>query len=251
MRLQRITVRQHLCKTTTITETIPHTNTDAKHQLKKSRILQIHISRCPYFHAMHIYTRFRSTSFHRPCPCSHTASSCTSRLAAVSSGSSLRARGTSTIVRLPDREVNTRPTERGENETESAENGIGLGPCEGDLGDIGMVRHVGVVGPGRVPPIARGNGLELLVVVNPPDDDDSTITTPAFSPYNLTRSSSLLLGCMRSKRSLKLSSRSRWNSVSSAQTSSRTLTDRKRSRTAVSRCMEFRGVVSCRGLWFG
>lgn len=71
-----------------------------------------------------------------------------------------------------------------------------------------------------------------------------TETTPACTPYDLMRSSSLLRGCIMSKRSLKLSSRSRWSSVSSAQTSSRTLTDRKRSRTCVSRCSELIGAVS-------
>src|SRR6266511_5215386 len=42
-----------------------------------------------------------------------------------------------------------------------------------------------------------------------------TLTTPSRTPYNLTKSSSLALGCATSKRSRNASWRSIWNSVSS------------------------------------
>ena len=68
-----------------------------------------------------------------------------------------------------------------------------------------------------------------------------TLRTPACTPYCLRRSSKRARGCMRSNKSLKDSSRSRWSSVSSAQTSSRTLSEMNRSRTWVSRWRDVKG----------
>lgn len=101
-------------------------------------------------------------------------------------------------------------------------------------------------------------GAQVFPVLDDDDDDGApqyvattafalelTDTTPASSAYARTRSSSLARGCIRSKRSLNSSSRSRCSSESSTQTSSRTLMEMNWSSTAVSRCTEFTGDVSC------
>jgi len=101
-------------------------------------------------------------------------------------------------------------------------------------------------------------GIQAFPVLDDDDDDGApqyvattafalelTDTTPASSAYARTRSSSLDRGCVRSKRSLNSSSRSRCSSESSTQTSSRTLMAMNWSRTAVSRCTEFTGDASC------
>ena len=76
----------------------------------------------------------------------------------------------------------------------------------------------------------RGVGLRIRPFFIP-----GTLTTPSRMPYDLTKSSSLALGCATSKRSRKASWRSIWNSESSAKTSWMILRAIYRSRITVSR----------------
>ena len=157
---------------------------------------------------------------------SHPLSSRMRFFAPTSSFSSF-ALGTSTIVLFLSFVVRTRPSRRDEKDTESDENGmVGLGLRVRDVEGLGCTAL-----------------LEAVSAV-------SIEMTPSRTPYPRTRSSMRLRGCIRSKRSRKLSSRSRWSSESSAHTSSRTLRAMKRSMTRVSRwrdCMgeRERGPAGC------
>lgn len=148
------------------------------------------------------------------------------------------------------------------NETESVEKGRGfillggVGGCgmgcvcflkdqkkdEVERGEEGVIGDVGIV-------------VRVLDLLDDVDDEweeeeeegtycpgGASVITPSRTPYVLTRSSNLDRGWLRSKRSLNMSSLSRWSSDSSTKTSSRTLSAMKRSRMGVSRWIVWRGV---------
>lgn len=107
------------------------------------------------------------------------------RFCAPTSSFSSFDRDTSTIVFFLSFVVSTRPILRDENDTESDEKGTdGLGFRVLDEKELALA-EVGV------------------------DSPVSIEMTPSRAPYPRTRSSMRLRGCMRSKRSRKLSSRSR------------------------------------------